>query len=255
MKLLFDADNHVVVKNDKPVYIDSKGDEMEFDALGVTNTLNNRSTKIESLNAEAIVLKEKLSGFDAFDMDQALKDRAIVKNLDDKTLMDEKGVDSLKRQLSEAYETDKAGLIKNFDVEREKFITTNSNQAAQIDDYIIGGGFSGDSFIRDEVTLSPEHARNIYGNNFKVEKINGKPTLVGYMSNGEKILSMKNPGEIAGFSEAFSKIFDADPSSDNYRKTSQNGGNGGMGGNTGKNEQSPRNTHERYVKGLSDRMK
>ena len=255
MKLLLDADGHVVVKNDKPVYLDKKGDEIEFDALGVTNTLNNRSNKIEALNGEAQALNDKLAAFGDVNIEQALSDRNIVKNLDDKTLMDEKGVDSLKRQLSEAYESEKSGLIKNFDAERKEFMNSNASQAAQIDDYIIGGGFSNDAFIREEVTLSPEHARNIYGNNFKVEEVNGKPTLVGYMSNGEKILSMKNPGEIAGFSEAFSKIFDADPSSDNYRKTSQNGGNGGMGGNTGKNEQSPRNTHERYVKGLSDRMK
>lgn len=221
MKLKLDEHGHVVLVDGKPVYVHDDGKEIPFDAAGAMQ-------KISQLNGEAKTHREareaaegKLKGFEGIeDPAAALKALGIVKNLDDKKLIDAGEVDKVKAELSKAYDEKLAGK----DTELQKL-------QGHLHQELIGGSFARSQLVAEKLAIPGDMVQSHFGQHFKVE--DGK--VVAYDRNGQKLYSRQSPGELAGFDEALEALIDTYPHKDHILKGSGSSGGGSGGGGGGGN--------------------
>ena len=224
MKLKFDENNHVVVQDDKPVYVHDDGKEIPFDAPAAMQ-------KIGSLNAEAKQHREakeaaeaKLKAFDGIDdAAAAIKALATVKNLDDKKLIDAGEAERVKAEAIKVYE--------------EKLNASESEKAKireQFHNELIGGSFARSKVVSDKLAIPADMAQAFFGRYFGISE-EGK--IFAKDANGNEIYSRTHAGEKAGFDEALEALIDAYPNKDSILKGSGASGGGatpsaGSGGKT-----------------------
>lgn len=218
MKLKLDENGQVVLVDGKPVYVHDDGKEIPFDAAGAMQ-------KIGQLNGESKTHREareaaegKLKTFEGIDDPAAaLKALGIVKNLDDKKLIDAGEVDKVKSELTKAYDEKLAGK----EVELQK-------AHAQLYQELIGGSFARSKMVAEKLAIPADMVQAYFGQQFKVE--DGK--VVAYDRNGSKVYSRVKPGELADFDEALEALIEAYPHKDHILKGSGSSG-GGSGGSSG----------------------
>jgi len=94
-------------------------------------------------------------------------------------------------------------------------------QLAQRDETIgaltVGNDFSGSTFIRESLTLTPSKARALYGSHFEIQ--DGR--TVAYdkpAGNAKRTMLVNAQGDPLPFDEAFKKIIEADPDKDTLLK-------------------------------------
>jgi len=223
MKLKLDESGNVIVRNDKPVYETNNGNEIEFDAESTTNTIQNLTRERDGLKATNKTMADGAEKFKDLDLEQITKDRTIVKNLDDKKLIDAGEVDKVKAELSNV-----------FNVEKRKLEDMLGSKDAKINDLMIGSLFAQSNYLKENIILPSDMCRDSFGKNFKIEDVSGKLTVVGYVGDN-KIYSQKNSGELAGFEESIEAIVGGYEMKDRILKSSNNGGSGsGSGGSNNK---------------------
>lgn len=218
MKLLKDDKGNVVVRNDKPVYVDDAGKEIEFDVVHTTQTISRLNAEAkghrEAKEAAELAVK-KFAGIE--DPAAAIKALQTVKNLDDKKLVDAGEVDKVKQEAIKAIEDKYAPVVKQVETLQ-----------GQLHNEIVGGNFARSKFISEKLVIPSDLVQAAFGKAFKVE--DGK--MVAYDQTGNKIFSRARPGEVADFDEALGSLVDAYPNKDAILKGS--GGQGGGSNNTGK---------------------
>lgn len=220
MKLLLDANGNVVVRNGFPVYVDDAGKEIEFDAVGATRSIASLKTEAKTNRERAEAAETKAATFDGIaDPELARKALKVVENLDQKKLLDAQGVETLKSEITKAYDVKLAA-----EKERADKATTDLHSE------VIGGSFSRSKYIAEKLSIPVDMVQNTFGKSFKYE--DGK--VVAYGPDGNKVHSKSNPGELAGFDEAIGLIIDAYPYKDHILKSDQNGGGGTATNNGGK---------------------
>lgn len=205
-----------------PVYVHDDGSELGFDATQAKQ-------KITELNSEAANNRKRyetaetsLKTFEGLDAEKARKALETVQNLDDKKLVDAGEIDKMKAQLADTFKQTYDPQIAQLTQERDA--ATN-----QLHSELIGGGFARSKFIQDKVSVPVDMVQAMFGQSFKVE--NGKP--VAYGTDGNKILSRVNLGEVAGFDEALEIMIGGYQHKDSILKGSQAGGGGFQGGGQG----------------------
>lgn len=229
----------VTDKHGNPIWVHEKdGVEAPIDA-------KHYFEKIPQLIDEKRQLREKLKQMEA-DFDEykdkfddiedpktALKALEIVKNLDDKKLVDAKKVEQLKDQLKEEY--DKA-IIK----EREEAKKAIEELKGQLEtekgntyNLTVSNSFKGSKVLNGSdalIRVPVDMVEKYWGSNFKTETVDGKLKAVGYYADGKPIFSDVKAGELADFDEAIMKLINVSPfRAEILKGKQQTGGGTGVG--------------------------
>jgi hypothetical protein len=223
MKLKLDENGKCEVIDGNPVVIKDNGDETVFD-------INTSVSKISTLKHENDTFKTTLAerdsvigSFNGINPEEALKALAIMKNLDDKTLVDASEIqDRHKQELKTQAEAFQLQINESSN-EVKQLIESNRIEK-------LTAAFANSKFISDKTILPAKAALALYGHNFKVEKDeNGTDRLVPYV-NGARVLSSDNIGENGSFDDGLLAMVNGDSDKDRILKSSVNGGSGSGGG-------------------------
>ncbi|PRP68708.1 hypothetical protein BUE93_20805 [Chromobacterium amazonense] len=219
MKLKLDENGHVVVQEGKPVYVHDDGKEVAFDVAGTVATITRLNGEAKSHRERAEAAEQSLKAFEGIsDPSAAIKALGIVQNLDAKKLVDAGEVEKVKAEAIKAVEDKYAPIV----AERDQL------QASLVAE-MVGGNFARSKFIAEQLAIPADLAQARFGDAFKVE--NG--AVVAYDKSGNKLYSRSNPGELAGFDEAFQILIDQYPYRDQILKSSGATGGGASGGSGG----------------------
>ncbi|WP_047280515.1 DUF6651 domain-containing protein [Pseudomonas lundensis] len=235
MKLKLDENGNAVLQDGKPVYVHDDGKEVAFDAPGTVATITRLNSEAKGHRERAENAEKAVKAFDGIDDPAAAKKAlATVANLDAKTLVDAGEIETVKTEISKAFQL-------QLDEVTGKAQTLEQQLYAEK----IGGSFSRSKFIADKLAVPADMVQATFGQNLKVE--DGK--VVAYDAQGQKIFSRARPGELADFDEAIETLVSQYPHRDHILKSS--GANGGGAQNGGGNNQ---NTKGNFGGGKEDRV-
>jgi hypothetical protein len=219
MKLKLDEQGNAVLADGKPVYVHDDGKEIPFDAAATVATISRLNGEAKGHRERAERAEEMLKGFEGIeDAEAARKALSVLKNLDDKKLVDAGEVDRVKTEAIKAVEDKYAPIVK----ERDKL------QAALVSEKI-GGSFARSKLIADKLAIPADLVQARFGEHFKLDGEN----VVAYDKSGNKLFSRANPGELATFDEALEMIVEQYPYRDSILKSSGASGGGAQGGGNG----------------------
>src|SRR5580692_3001139 len=115
MKLKLDEKGAVVVQDDKPVFVADDGKEIAFDYTATLATIARLNAEAKGHREEKEALAEKIKPFEGIeDPAKALKALEIVKNLDDKKLIEAGEVDKVRQEAAAAYEEKLKSVEKKY---------------------------------------------------------------------------------------------------------------------------------------------
>lgn len=235
MKLKLDENGNAVLQDGKPVYVHDDGKEVAFDAPGTVATITRLNSEAKGHRERAENAEKAVKAFEGIDDPAAAKKAlATVANLDAKTLVDAGEIETVKAEISKAFQL-------QLDEVTGKAQTLEQQLYAEK----IGGSFSRSKFIADKLAVPADMVQATFGQNLKVE--DGK--VVAYDAQGQKIFSRARPGELADFDEAIETLVSQYPHRDHILKSS--GANGGGAQNGGGNNQ---NTKGNFGGGKDDRV-
>jgi hypothetical protein len=224
LKLKLDAENHVVVQDGKPVYIDDVDNhEVILDADQMRSKIAELNTESKNHRLAAKDATEKLALLGDADPAQVAKILATFTELggeDGISKLKEKGkvdIEAIKKSVTDAYE----GKLTEANGKIEALVSNERK-------LLIGNGFATSKFLADKTLLPADVAEAYFGKNFKIE--DGR--VVAYLGEN-KIYSRSNPGEPATIDEALMEIVDKYPMKDRILKAPGGGGGAGGGGGGG----------------------
>lgn len=240
-----DENGAIVVTDGNPVWIYESGPEKDKEApVEFGKTL----ATIQNITRESIGRKEKIAelktitgkieeagieDFDAF-VEEAKKAMETVKNLTDQQQAQAGEMERVKQGITEGFNRQIESLkeaAKKSDAEWQAKL--DAKQKA-IERLIIKGAFETSDFLREKTVMLPDMAYSYFGDRFRVEERDGD--LVGYAVDrqGDKIMSLKNPGQYADPSEAIEILVSEHPQKDRLLRMDASGS--GMGAPVGKND-------------------
>jgi hypothetical protein len=225
MKLKLDDKGAVVVQDDKPVYIADDGKEIAFDYPATLATISRLNGEAKSHRERAEAAEQKIKLFDGIeDPEKARKAIEVVKNLDDKKLIEAGEVEKVRLEAKAAYDEQLKALGKKY----QPIIGERDAFKASLHQEIVGGAFSRSKYIADKLAVPADMIQATFGKSFTIEKDN---KVVALDSKGERIFSRARPGEIADFDEALETLVEDYPYRDSILKGSGASGSG-AGGST-----------------------
>ena len=219
MKLKLTPEGHAVVQDGKPVYVHDDGKEVAFDAPGTVATISRLNGEAKGHRERAEAAEAKLKPFEAItDPAAAVKALGVVKNLDEKRLVD-------------AGERDKAiaEAVKATEERYAPFVKKAEELEGSLYAEKIGGAFARSKFIAEKVAVPADLLQASFGSRFKIEE--GR--VVAYGADGNKVYSKSSPGNPADFEEALEIIVDQYPHKTSILKGSGASGSGASGSNQG----------------------
>lgn len=229
-----DENGVIVVTDGNPVWIYESGQEKDKEApVEFGKTL----ATIQNLTKESISRKEKIGELKAItgkieeagieDLDafiaEARQAMETVKNLTDQQQAQVGEMDRVKQSLSDSFNRQIEELKKAAKKSDAEWQAKLDAKQRAIDDLIIRGAFETSDFIRDKTVMLPDMAFSYFGGQFKVEEKDGR--LIGYAvdKNGDRIMSLRNPGQYADPSEAIEIIINDHPQKERLLRMEANG--------------------------------
>lgn len=215
-----DGKTYAEVQDDKPIYLDTDGKEVAFDAPGTRDKISQLNREAQGHREGKESVERALKAFEGMDAAKAREAIEKLGNIDAKKLIDAGEVETVKAEIAKSYQT-------QIDDLKNELASTKGQTADLRREY----AFAGSKFVADKVAIPLPFLQKTYGSAFKEE--DGK--LVGYDANGQKIYSRANPGELASFDEALELLISADPYKDHILKgtTKPGGGAPNSGGGNG----------------------
>ena len=258
LKFKFTEDGKSIEMNEKgmPIVIDDKDKEnpKEFaiDAI-------HQYAQIPTLREEAKthrVEKEKLQkAFKFFEdaeidlsdddktsefIENAKKALELIKNIDDKKLVDAGEVETIKRQAQEALQGKIDELKTNYDKKLGEKDKENDSLNGTVYQLMVANQFHSSKFVKDKLALTPTAAFRYFADNIKIELDDSgyrKVVLYYPSANGqsERVYSEERTGELANFDEGLELIVSKDADKDALLKGTgaSGGGASGAGGGGG----------------------
>ena len=231
MKLKVDANGNAVLKDGHPIYAYNDGTEAPFDAVGTLEGLNNKikaeEEKATRFYQERENLKKELEPWKAYKPEEVKKAIETVKNLSAQEILDQRGIEELKRQMRQGFDEEKAAIAKSYEPKIKDFEQTIADRESVIYDLAVTNKFATSDYFSGEkpkTVFAPEHATKIFGHRFKVD-INGRNyKIVALDENGKPLMSRKNHGELADFDEAVGILVDTDSKKNRILQGSDGGG-------------------------------
>ena len=194
--------------------------------------------KIKNLNKESMdhrlagkasaeklkpVIDAGIEDLEAF-IAEAASNKEAVGNFNEKDLKSVEEVNQIKQGVSDSYEQ----KIKDLNTVIGDMNITSTTKLAQKDqnirDLVIKGAFDRSDFIKDRTVLTPEIAFHTFGRSFKIEETDdGGLETFALKSDGEKVYSMANPGQLANPEEAIELLIKGHSDSASILRTSSGG--------------------------------
>jgi hypothetical protein len=240
MKLVLDEDGHAVLKKSDdgkimPVYEYEDGVKKEFDAGATLSGLNKKNSALEDEKTrhatKAEKLKKELKTYEGIDPDKAKEALTKIKNLDDKKILDEKGVEAIKAEVRNdmkvLHEEAMENLKTSHSNELEEIKTELSSKDGLIRNLVIDNLFANSPYFsgKERKSIYPAtDAAKIFGHHFHTKVEDGLVTVEAKDSRGKPIMSKIDHGEPADFNEAISLILDKHPRKHEILKGSSKGG-------------------------------
>lgn len=262
-----DENGAIVVTDGNPVWIYESGPEKDKEApvefgktlatiQNITKESIGRKEKIAELKAITGKIEEAgIEDFDAF-VEEARKAMETVKNLTDQQQAQAGEMERVKQGITEGFNRQIESLKEAARKSNAEWQAKLDAKQKAIDDLVIRGAFETSSFIREKTNLVPSFAYSELGKFFRVEEQDGR--LVGYAldpEQGNRIISLKNPGQYADPLEAIEIILNKHPDKDRFMRMNASGS--GMGAPAGKNDPAV-SLHAQYkdakAKGDTDMM-
>jgi hypothetical protein len=202
-----------------PVFVHADGKEAPFDADSTLGTISRLNGEAKSHRERAEAAEKLLKGFEGIsDPQAALKALGIVKNLDDKKLVDAGQVEQMRSEAIRAVEEKYAPVVKQVQTLEQ-----------QLHSEKIGGAFARSKFIAEKVAIPADMVMAAFGPRFKLE--DGQ--VVAYGTDGNKVYSRSSPGNPAGFDEALELLIEQYPNRAAILKGSNASGSGASPSNGG----------------------
>lgn len=259
LKFKFMEDGKSIVMNEKglPIVIDDKDKdspkEFAIDAIHQYSQIPALREEAKTHRIEKEKLQKSFKFFEDAEIDLSDDDKTsefvesakkaldLVKNIDDKKLIDAGEVETIKRQAQEALQTKLDEITTNYDRklgEKDKEVDSLNGTVYQL---MVANQFHSSKFVKDKLALTPIAAFRYFMDNIKIElDDNGYRKVVLYYPsvNGqnERVYSEERTGELANFDEGLELIVNKDPDKDALlRGTGASGGGagGGAGGGGG----------------------
>lgn len=229
MPFKYNADGTIVTAefNGKqhPVFINAKNEEAPFDADGTVATIARINGEAQTNRERAERAEGSLAKVDKKILDDPAKALAAidtVSKLDTKKLLDAGEVDRVKSEIQQAFQ----GQLDASKAENEALRSEYHGE-------LLGGAFARSPLIvagdKQIFNIPADFVQSRFGPQFKVEN----KKIVAVDSNGNKIYSKTNPGELAGFDEALGIIVEQYPQKDSILKSPGGSGGGSQGGGGG----------------------
>lgn len=231
-----DDNGSLVVEDNNPVWIYEGGkDEGKEAPVDFTKTLGT----IKNLTAESIERKNKLkeantklepyeaAGIEDFEefVKTAGANAKTVANLSDKEVLDAGEVDKIKQSANEVWDKKVEALKKAHVTELAERENKLADKDAAIRNMVIKSAFDTSTFLQEKTVLPAEIAYNTFGHSFKVKEKDGKPIGYAVDESGDRLMSLRNPGEYAQPDEAIEILVDKYPQRDAILKQDAKGQN------------------------------
>jgi len=231
MKYKIDETGKFILMDEQgyPIVIADDDKEFGLDAIDLYTKIPTLTNEAKSGRTKIKELKASLDKFaDISDPSAAIKAIKTVKNLEDKELVDAGEVDKIKIRLSEAFEAKSRETKINYETalsqRDEQIVEAKKDLFAAM----VSSQFSKSDFFtgpEQKTRLTPEIGLAYFGKNFKVEDdALGTKVVVGYYSNGEKIVSQQNPLKVPTFDEAIGAIIESHPDKERILEESSGSG-------------------------------
>ena len=165
-----------------------------------------KKNKLKASEQRAADLEARLKQFDGIDPDAV---RALLQSQKDEETkkLEAKGdFDRVKAQMVEEHSREIAALKTQIGTSSEEAATLRS----QIADLTVGNAFGSSPFIRDELALTVNKTRQVYGAHFEFSE----GQVVGYDKPAgakDRTVLVDSKGDPLSFDLALKKIVDADP--------------------------------------------
>lgn len=229
-----DENGAIVATDGNPVWVYESGPEQGKEApveFGKTlATIQNltresigRKERIGELKAVIAKIEEAgIEDLDAF-IAEAKTAMETVRNLTDQQAAQAGEMERVKQSISDSYNRQIEALKEAAKKSDSEWKGKLDAKQRAIDDLIIRGAFERSDFLREKTTLLPEMAYAYFGGQFRVEEKDGR--LVGYAvdRNGDRIMSLKNPGQFADPAEAIEIIVGDHPQKERMLRMEANG--------------------------------
>jgi len=249
-----DENGVIVVTDGNPVWIYESGQEKDQEApvnfgktlatiQNITKESIGRKEKINELKAITGKIEEAgIEDLDAF-IEEAKTAMETVKNLTDQQTAQADSMEKMKQSIADSFNRQIESLKEAAKKSESEWQAKLDAKQKAIERLIIKGAFDTSSFLREKTVMLPDMAFTYFGDRFKVEERDGE--LVGYAvdKEGDKIMSLKNPGQYADPIEAIEIIVNEHPQKDRLLRMDASGS--GMGAPAGKNDPSA-NLQTRY---------
>lgn len=220
MKWLLDDKGNVVLRNGHPVYVKDDGTEVEHDLVKTIGTISRLAGEAKTHREAKETAETKLNAFVGIeDPKKALEALETVKNLKDKDFVSAGEVQKVRDEVTRA-------LNAKF----EPIVAENATLKKKIDGSVLESAFVGSKFVKEKGAVPADIFQSRFGQHFTVAE--GK--LSAKDAAGNVIYSDTNPGEVADFDEALTKIVGQYAYKDALLKGSGSNGNGSNGGKPGK---------------------
>ena len=160
MKLKLDDQGHAVIQDGKPVFVHDDGKEVAIDVPAMQTRIGDLNEESKNHRLKAKDATEKLAGFEGIeDAEAARKALTIVKDLEDKKLIDAGEAEKVKAEIKQAYEEKLA--------EAGKALTAKEGEVFKL---MVGGAFGNSEFVGDKLTVPADMVQAMFGSQFKVEE-------------------------------------------------------------------------------------
>lgn len=222
-----------------PVFKDKDGKEVPVDVPRMYQKIIDLGNESKTHRTSLEEMKSKFSELDGVDdvgewIVSAKEAMESVQNFNEKDWLKVEKVDSMKRQMKEAHDSDLLAQRQSFEgviAEKETGLKKKDEHIRRL---MVSNEFAKHELFAGEnrrTTLRPEIAEAYFGKYFKVEEDENTGDLVtrAYYSNGDMIYSRSNPGEPADFTEGMNEIWEKYPGKDSQMR-GRKAGSGGSGG-------------------------
>jgi hypothetical protein len=202
---------YAVLKDGNPVYVDDEGKETTYDPVAMHTTIGRLNNESKTHREAKEALEVTVKAFKDIDPVAAKKAIEIVKNLDDKKLID---AGEVERVIKEKMAT----AQKDLDASKAETVALQN----KYDSEKINSAFAGSEYIKEKLAVPSDMAQATFSKHFVFKE--GVMTPVD--AAGNTIYSDSNPGDVATFDEALEKVVKSYAHRDSILKGTGHSGSG-----------------------------
>lgn len=206
------------LKDGKPIYVDDAGKETTYDPVSMHTTISRLNKESQTHREAKEALEKEAKKFEGLDPVASKKALEIVKNLDDKKLVDAGEVARIKEEVTNTFQK----KLDKSEAANEKLRTQYSTER-------INSAFASSKYIKEKLAVPADMAQATFGKHFVFKE--GVMTPVD--AQGSTIYSSSNPGDIASFDEAMERVVESYTHRDSILKGAGHVGSGALPGDDG----------------------